>query len=127
MFKSSPVAGVIIMSLCATASFADQQLAGTKGQNYDKIAFEIATDDAVEVVAKIMTINRHPDSSSTLVVTDNGAPVIGPATDGAERWRRSVAIKGKGRHELVMICTNANAEPVYCALDADESRVSMLK
>lgn len=117
---------LFIMISAGSAVAADGQPAGTKGQNYDRLAFESASDE-VQVVAKVMALRRHADGSSTIVVTDNGASVLAPTSDGAERWNRTIAIKGKGKHELVMICSNTKSAPVYCTLDADDQKISLLR
>lgn len=117
---------LFILCLGPATSFAGQKPAGTKGQNYDRILFEMDTDDEVEIVAKIMTINRYPTSSSSIVVTDNGVTAFGPASDAAERWTRTISIKGRGRHDIVLICSNANSDPVFCALSTSDARASLL-
>jgi len=112
---------IIFGLLCSTVG-AEPAPVGTKGQNFDRIVVENTEDDEVEVVARIMTINRRPNSASTIVVTDNGQPVLGPQTLRGERWSGAVAIRGKGAHEVVAVCGAINAEPVYCSLSAAETK-----
>ena len=62
---------IIWIWLCSVVAVS-ADVAGTRGQNYDRIVFETASDDEVHIVAKVMTINRFADSASSVVVTDNG-------------------------------------------------------
>lgn len=110
---------LITFCLFCSGAVAESAPTGTKGQNYDRIVVENTESDEVEVVARIMTINRRPNSASTIVVTDNGQPVLGPQTLRGERWSGAVAIRGRGAHEVVAVCGAINAEPVYCSLSAD--------
>lgn len=119
--RAVPMSFIIFGLLCSTVG-AEPAPVGTKGQNFDRIVVENTEDDEVEVVARIMTINRRPNSASTIVVTDNGQPVLGPQTLRGERWSGAVAIRGKGAHEVVAVCGAINAEPVYCSLSAAETK-----
>jgi hypothetical protein len=116
----------IILISYSFGSYAGQAPSGTKGQNFDRLVFELSTDDEVEVLAKVMTINRHPTSSSAIAVTDNGVAALAPTQDSAERWSRKIPVRGKGRHEIVMICSNTNSEPVYCMLRTADARATPL-
>lgn len=119
-----PAIGLTFFLLSLPAQ-AEQAPAGTQGQNYDRLVVEAAGDEEVSVVARIMTINRLPTSSSSIVVTDNGKPVLGPQALDRERWSQTIAIKGGGRHEIVAVCGAVNAEPVYCSLSADGKRAAL--
>lgn len=116
---------LIILSLCLGGAVAEE--AGTKGQNFDRIVFESPVDGEVRVTARVMTINRFQDSASEITVVNNGADVLGPETNSAERWTRTVAIKGVGRHEVVLLCRALNASPVYCGLTLDDPRARVVE
>jgi len=109
----------IIFCLVAAGNGVCAEPAGTKGQNYDRIVLETPSDDSVSLTANVMTINRYWNSSATITVTDNGVTIFGPESDTQERWKRVVTLKGRGRHEIVMLCQSVNASPVYCSLDRE--------
>ena len=114
---------IVILSVAPVA--ADPSPSGTKGQNYDRIVFETQGDEETSVVVRIMTLNRLPTSASTIVVTHNGQPVLGPERLEQERWTRTISIKGAGRHEIVATCGAIDAEPVYCSLRAENRSASL--
>lgn len=109
---------IFIINLFATPALAGSALSGTKGQNYDRLVLDNQDGGEIDVLVRIMTLNRLPTSASTIVVTQNGEPVLGPERLEQERWSRTIAIKGAGRHEIVAVCDAIDAEPVYCSLRA---------
>lgn len=127
MFANNGLAVAFILIVSATPAVADASPAGAKGQNYDRIVFETRGDEEINVVVRIMTLNRLPTSASTIVVTNNGQPVFGPERLEQERWSKTIAIKGEGRHEIVAVCGAINAEPVYCSLRAEDRSAGLAK
>ncbi|RXF73020.1 hypothetical protein [Hansschlegelia zhihuaiae] len=121
------IALLIITGAYVTPPAATAEPLGTKGQNFDRLVLESETDAEIQVVAKVMTINRYSLSASTMVVTDNGAQVFGPENSSEERWKRTIPISGKGRHEIVMICKPVQSDPVYCSLTVDDPRVQVTR
>ena len=125
MAINNSLLAALAVVLSAMPATADPPPSGTKGQNYDRIVFETQGDEETSVVVRIMTLNRLPTSASTIVVTHNGQPVLGPERLEPERWTRTITIKGAGRHEIVAVCGVINAEPVYCSLRAENRNASL--
>jgi hypothetical protein len=117
----------IIVFLCCPPHVALGEPDGAKGQNYDRLVFESRTDAEIRVQASVMTINRHDDSASTVTVTDNGAQIYGPERETSERWKRTISVSGKGRHDIVMTCKSINSAPVYCSLSVDDAQAMIAR
>lgn len=102
-------------------------VAGAKGQNFDRLVFETSSNDETKLTARGMAILRLADSAATITLTDNGAAQFGPETISQERWTRTIAIKGAGRHEVVLLCQGVKAAPVYCGLSLDDDRARVVE
>ena len=102
-------------------------VAGAKGQNFDRLVFEAPSDGETRVLARGMAVLRLQDSAATITLTDNGAAQFGPETISQERWTRTIAIKGAGRHEIVLLCQGVKASPVYCGLSLDDDRARVVE
>lgn len=116
---------IIICLFAALSNIA--RAAGAKGQDFDRLVFESSADGEVTLTARVMTVNRHIDSASQITVLDNGAPVLGPEVTKTERWTRPFAVKGGGRHEVVLRCESLNSAPVYCRLSLDDARARVVE
>ncbi|MFC3691085.1 hypothetical protein ACFOWB_02530 [Chenggangzhangella methanolivorans] len=122
MRANSSFSALITSVLCClgTASLAD--VAGVKGQTFDRLTFEAPSGKEMRITARGMAVMRHADSAATITVIDNGAQRLGPETVSQERWTRTISITGAGAHDVLLLCQGVKASPVYCGLTLEDEQ-----
>jgi len=102
-----------LTTLASANAFTPQ---GKEGVDWARISFNVENNRSVEVTATAKTRNAQSGNTTKVQIWDNDRIVWDPSPEDRAYATGRFTVRGNGRHDVIVQCTNQRADAESCSI-----------